>query len=1332
MKLNRLQRSAAIAFVAAIVASILLVGLAGKSEKSDKVVYTVGDVQAMHAKVTLGEREVRGKARLADGDRLRTSPDGRARLRLDDATLVVVDSSTDFTLHGSGITLNQGRLFVQGEAASRIEVTLGAATATVSSSAAAFEANAGSDRKRHDKIYCVQGELVVRAGGRQERIASGEMASIESNGPKVAPEKAFDDWTGGLAVPWAGETGLHSAIAELWGRRGGDDPGKPLAIRSEAIETTIDGELAVTRTRTRYFNGTEGSVRAEIRMAAPPGAILSRVALVEGESESSVREALLLPGKLEAQPSYPTGQLSWAGNGWLRGELPSIVSGATVELIVEYVEWLPTRAGGATYRFPMAQTGEAPLVGDLSAKVDVKRTDTAWIRASNGTSVHDRTVELHRADARPNGDLVVELAPSIVMPGAARAYVTSGDKGEDPYVMIRTEVPEKTEVGVSLALVVDTSMSAGASALESERAVVDALLEGLGSRDSLVVMAADQTVRPLGSPKPAPVTAALRADVRKSLASIRAGGSSNLALALEHAADVLDAQASGNQSGSGMVVYIGDGRPTVGELEARDIRRRLTRRVGGMPRLGAVAVGEGANRWLLARLVAGSGPVYEVADRSEAASVGASLVADALEPTHRNVGLDLGPNIDRIYPREARAALAGSTVTVVGRLRGRLPARIGFRFRDSVKLVEESRKLVSVTVPEGADVPRRWAAARIEEIMARGDGIEAARVLASQAKLLTPWTSWFFASPGDTSPHACVPFEQRLLGLSPTLDASFAPYIEPAAVNSSLLLEPPRTLSGGVTLIEGAQAAAHRTIGEAYGALRACRDARAAMRTDVVGSLRINLVVNPEGKATEVRATAAQPQDDDPALDRCVKGIIESLPFFGAGKPMTLSHELTILPGRGSQRTRCSPTAALPFPVRRGIWRARSLHGAERYVQAARSCELPSWRDRRALLELSLDETSNSEQRLLLASALDAAGEPDAAAFVRNEALRRVTTAEELARVSRALMIGEPVIDGAFDKAYRAATSDEKRLDVVRRFLRIAPHSALARRRLLAVLEVLGRKEALVLAIDRVRSDPFADAGLLAAGASALRRVGQDAEGRRAFGELVERAPGDPWTLAFAGDRLRAENLFDEAVANYDSLARALPDDPAVSLRLALAHAGAGRLDVATRLLERVAQNGGRGDDGRLGELASMTQAVLLASARSVSAGPDVDAQLMRRLVQTPLPDVKSLVVITMPPTEDAIHVSVARERAEHDEQPADLDAPSLGLAAVRIERGEGLALNRLKRPANSDAIRTAHATVSALILAEDRAASKVVTRQVDVAPNGVAIELRWDGESFL
>ena len=145
-----------------------------------------------------------------------------------------------------------------------------------------------------------------------------------------------------------------------------------------------------------------------------------------------------------------------------------------------------------------------------------------------------------------------------------------------------------------------------------------------------------------------------------------------------------------------------------------------------------------------------------------------------------------------------------------------------------------------------------------------------------------------------------------------------------------------------------------------------------------------------------------------------------------------------------------------------------------------------------------------------------------------------------------------------------------------------------------------------------------------------------------------------------------------------------------------------------------------------------MTEAVLLASARGQSVSPELDAQLLRRLVQTPLPDVKSLVVITMPPAEDAIQVTVARDRTEKDEQPADLEATSMGLVAVRIERGEGLARIRLKRPADPNTTRVAHATVSALVLGEDRADSKVITRQIDVPPDGVAVELRWNGESFL
>ena len=1311
-----------ISVVAAVAVVVPIAARRGGAVASGaRFAFTTADIRAMHADVHVGKREIRGTARLADGDHVTTGADGRARVRLDDGTLVVVDGSTELTLGGTGITLARGRLFVQGGATSHTEVVVGGATTTVSSSAAAFDA--GSERGG-PRIYCARGELVVSASGKRERVASGETAVVSKEGPHVAPEAAFDDWTGGLAVPWSGEPGQASAIASLWGGAVGDDPGQALVVHAAKVDVDIEGEVAVTHMRTTYFNGSDRMLPAEVRLALPPGAIVSRVARVDTGATSGVEsDAVLRPASFGGEPVG--GRLEWAGGGWLRGVLPGIASGSSVDLLVDYVEWLPERGGHATYRFPMGSDGEPPMIGELDASVRTVQAAAPWISASAGAQANGNRIELQRGDVRPTGDLVVEVVPPVIHPGAARAYVAPGEEGEDPYVLIRTEVPDAPGEGITLALVVDTSLSVGASSLETERAVVDAVLQGLGAHDSLVVLAADQTVRPVGSATPQPVTPELRNTVRRELAAIHAGGASNVAAALEQAADVLDAQGSA-RAGSGMVVYLGDGRPSIGETTARDIRRRLGRRAGGMPRLGAVSVGHGADRWLLAQLVVGTGPVYEAVDRADSARVGASIVADALEPTLRNVDLELGPTIDRIYPREARAALAGSTVTVAGRLRGALPRTIGFRYRMGADLVRESRPLEVVPAPAGADVARRWAAARIEEMAARGDGLEPAVALAAQAQLLTPWTSWFF-----DEATLSAPFDQRLLGLSPTLDAAFAARVEPVPQAPSLLLEPPRDFEGDASLSDATALAAERAIEEQLAAIEACRDARASVRPDVTGDLRIELNVDVHGRAVDVHVSGGNPRDDDPVLDRCARGVIEAISFFAAKTKVPVSKRISLPPAPTGRKTQCSATAALPLPVRRGIWRARLLGGRLDYASAAHACELPTWTDRRALLEL-LTAASTTTSGVALADHLDQIGEKDAAAFVRQELLRRVTSAHELALVSRSLVRNEPRIAGELRKALKAAKSDRDRLDVVRRFLRLAPHDPLARRMLLALLESLGDRDALVGEIGRVRVDPFADAGLLAAGASALRRVGFDDEGRRAFGELVERAPGDPWALAYVGDRLRAEGLFDDAVAAYERLDAAMPDDPGVALRLALAHAGAGRLDVATRLLELAAQTGGRSDDGRLGELASITEATLLAAARAAGPDPDTEALLERRLVRTPLPDVAGVVVVRSPPADDPVRVSIARLGTGPEGDPADLDAPAIGLSALRIERGSGPARIRLRRSAGGAFGRPTHATVSALVLADDRSSVRLVSRDVDVGAGGDAVELQWNGETWL
>ena len=85
-----------------------------------------------------------------------------------------------------------------------------------------------------------------------------------------------------------------------------------------------------------------------------------------------------------------------------------------------------------------------------------------------------------------------------------------------------------------------------------------------------------------------------------------------------------------------------------------------------------------------------------------------------------------------------------------------------------------------------------------------------------------------------------------------------------------------------------------------------------------------------------------------------------------------------------------------------------------------------------------------------------------------------------------------------------------------------------------------------------------------------LIRMGEPDEAKRAFAEIVEFAPGDPWARRRLGDLYRAHGWYEESYREYETLTRLLPDDDSVLLLLAAAAAGAGRTDEALRLEERL------------------------------------------------------------------------------------------------------------------------------------------------------------------
>ncbi len=1314
--------------------ALVLGGRSCSKTRGSTLAATLADVKPVHAGVTVSGERVQWLRRIALDQRLATDDDGRARLRLDDGTSAVLDRKTNLVVTAKGFRLEQGRAHVVSPMGSHPVLEVGDVTVLLSGSSAGLELR--GDRL---SIFSADGELTLRGkDGKEKQARAGETARLSQGEIKVAPERAYDDWTHGLARPWAARGTPRRSIGELWGSvEGGSEPagsaGSPLTIRAHTVTATIDGELASTASESVFFNAGSSNVSGDFRIALPPGALVSGFSVERGGSLQTGQIALAARGKQELASSG--GVLEWAGDGWLRGTLPSITPGEELKVLVRYAEWLSPRKVGdgqlVQYRYPLVGDGEAPLIGEFLARIDAGPSAPTAVAAGYGATSDSGVVTVRRSDFRPAADLVVDVKTQRSQ-NRARLYVAP-PAPEDPEagsaVLLRAELPpaELTD-GVTLAIVIDSSGSIEPALLDAERALVNALLAGLGARDRVIVLAADQTSRAIGPDKLGPVDEPRRKAVAEGLARLSPGGATDLGRALEAAADALPADAP-----AGMVVYVGDGWATVGDANPEAISARLARREAGAPRLGAIAVGPLANRRVLSALTRGSGPLFEIADSEEAARVAVDLMSDALRPALASVELDLGPEVDQVYPRTPRAIAAGETLSAVGRVRGEAPKSVLIRYRDARGLHEERRGIDVLRADDAEEIRRRWAAERVEEIVLRGKGREAATDVALKAGLVTPWTALRVGGSGEYIARA---FETRVLDLASDGASLLGPVLATAGDLSGTLAAFDQESASAASMNEALEHTAGRVLDGAAASVRACRDSRAALRPELTGALDVAFSIDGDGFPHDVVVKGASPSSDDEALNRCVKLVIEGLRFPASGVAGRVKvSRLVQLPPAPQQlgARKCSDVSRLPMPLRRGAWWTRLTQNEASgvYLQAKRQCELATWTDRRALIELLLLYQRDGVARVDLASRLELLGESDAAQLLRREAVRRVRSPEELSSVRRALLGSERYPGTVFEERYKAAPNDQERLNVVRRFLELAPHDSRLRRRLLALLEALNRPAEIAELSRQLRSDPFADALLLADAASALRRSGADAEARRTFGELCERAARDPWVRGLLGDRLRAEGWFDDASEAYATLEDLVPDDARATLRSAMAHAGAGRLDIAERLLTRVARTGGRGGDADFAELSRQLGRVLAESALSgAPAKPSADeaARLRRLLLELSQAETSSIVLVRAEAGAPELKVRLTTGETDKTLREPDVAAASLGLYLFRTSSSEAPAklIDRLSitGPSELQPSRPIRLRIDALPLAASAETARIVTREVALPNDGKLLAL--------
>lgn len=734
----------------AAIGLLLLVGC-GSDAALDRTLATVVEVRG---EATVSEDAVARLGRAAADQELAVS--GLARLEMDVGPQLLLDDGARLTIVDEHtLALGAGRVYAEaGEGEelllSRGEVTLRLADAAVSVTAEPLS------------LYVIRGAVSWRSGDERGVVESGQRQTFAP--PATEPVTLWHDWTGGLARPGPGDASGPAGVGVLEARVP-EEVGQarwPLVIRRLDVQVRVVGDMALTEVEQVFFNPASETVEGLYRVRVPEGAVLQRFAVDRSGRmvDGYVREKAQARQAYEAQvyrgSTLDPALLEWVAPGRYQARIYPIAAGETRRIVVRYAEWLTARDGARLYRYPMGAGRRAPRIQELSVTVELDESGAEHVRAGMGAAIEEGRVRLRRSDFAPRADFWLELdapqggqrawqAPHEPPPRAPNAPAAVGEADERDYWYLPLRLPDAlfedaAEEGMDLVVVADVSAATDRAHLELGRSMVEALTAHLGDDDRVAIVTSDLTIRSLaGEEGLGPATEAWVDGLLDALARAPAGGATDLGAALGAAASLLA------EDRPGAVIYIGDGAPTVGEMEAAGLLERLARLPAPL-RLYAVAIGADANLDLLEALTRGGGLALRVEERAAAADAALSILAHATEPVAQRVEVDLGTGIENVYPRRPVDVVRGAVLPVVGRVRDAPPTQITVRGRIAGEPFEETLDVATLTTEAATDLRLRWAAERLRQMLLDGGGREEVAELGTRYGLITPFTSYYVPS----------------------------------------------------------------------------------------------------------------------------------------------------------------------------------------------------------------------------------------------------------------------------------------------------------------------------------------------------------------------------------------------------------------------------------------------------------------------------------------------------------------------------------------------------------------------------------------------------------
>lgn len=551
----------------------------------------------------------------------------------------------------------------------------------------------------------------------------------------------------------------------------------PLSVKYHHVEVEIRDQVAVTTVDQLFFNPNGLRLEGTYLFPLHAKAVVKTMSLwIDGKEA----QAELLP-RDEAKKIYrdivrrmkDPALLEYMGGRLFRLRIFPIEPRSEKRVKITYTEQVPMDGGLCTYRYPLSteKFSSAPLESvRLEMKVRGTRKLGTLFSPSHDARVRregPRTAEVtwKAKGVRPDKDFILYYGYSAKDVGVNLAAFK--ETGRDGFFALFLTPPQDTEtappVPKDVVFVVDTSGSMKEPAekpwkIDQAKDALHYCINSLAESDRFDIVAFSTEARPFRQGL-LPATKENREAAHAFVSDLEARGGTNVQAALDRAF----ALAGGGASRPFYVVFLTDGKPTLGDVQdVEGLTTRSRERAPAGSRLFAFGVGYDVNTRLLDKLALAlrGDRVYVAPDEDLEVKV-SGFYDKIAHPVLSGLVLSFeGVAVRERYPDPLPDLFLGSQLVVYGRYAGSGEAALHLRGRRGER---EVTRTYTVTFPEASrdneEIPRLWAVQRIaallEALRAKGvnvaagerpsgpekELVDAVVELAKEYGIVTPYTA---------------------------------------------------------------------------------------------------------------------------------------------------------------------------------------------------------------------------------------------------------------------------------------------------------------------------------------------------------------------------------------------------------------------------------------------------------------------------------------------------------------------------------------------------------------------------------------------------------------